>query len=108
MTGHVRTIYSDCSWERILNSNDDKALWKSINWKGEVHTQPTDRPGDSEFQAHLENVLNPPDILLLELDNSDYLPYIPILDDPIDINEVQRVIDKQLNTNKDCDTYSFV
>ena len=57
-------------------------------------------PSDHEFRENLESLLNPEDTT--ELNPSDYVSdiYIPVLDDPIDPNEVSYVLDKQLNANK--------
>ena len=37
-------------WKRILESKDEKALWRGINWKGGFNESiNTDRPSDVEF-----------------------------------------------------------
>ena len=58
-------------------------------------------PSESDFQEHIERLLNPPvgegeNLLHME----DYNVNMPILDDPITIAEVQNVIDHQLKAGK--------
>ena len=89
-------------WKRILDSNDSKVLWQAINWNGHYDEKSvTDRPADSEFQEHLEELLCPTDTDITNLtENSDI--EIPILDCPIDVPETVHVIEKQLNPYKSC------
>ena len=90
----------DNRWKNILMSNDDKLLWKAIDWNGAMNTNCTQRPSDDEFKVHLESLFNPDGIS--ELDPEDYVSdiYVPVLDDPIDPIEVSDVLQKQLNANK--------
>jgi len=84
-----------------MSSGDDKALWTAINWNGSIcdKTQNSEKPSDSDFCKRFESLLNEPDVN----DISNYYPmtqcYIPILDDPIMTDEVERCINK-LNGNK--------
>jgi hypothetical protein len=83
-------------WERLLDANDSKSIWKAINWKGTFENPRSEmlKPSDNEFKCHFEKLLNPNQ-------NSDnlYIPntqvYMPILDDPITIEEVERAIKRQ-------------
>ena len=94
------TAPDDNRWLRIMNSNDDKALWKCINWKGELSSNNQNRPSDEEFQEHLEEVMNPPDVTpILEAEYRSAV-YTPVLDDPIEPQEVEHVIKKQLKPKK--------
>ena len=87
--------------KRILESNDDKALWRAINWKGEVTNGGDDaHPTDRAFQEHLEEVLNPPEATALDPAEFVTAVQIPLLDDPIDPSEVDDVLRKQLKSDK--------
>ena len=78
-------------WTRLVNSNDSKIIWKAINWKGTIENPPKYNPPEKEFQKHFEGLLNPPNQPLL-IDMSIYeCPHIPILDDPINNDEVQKM-----------------
>ena len=79
-------------WQRILEWKDDATLWKAIDWKGECSTtkENSSCPTESEFQIHLERLLNPPD-LSEEVNISDASPTIPILDDEINVREIVAV-----------------
>ena len=90
-------VLHDNRWRNILNSKDDKLLWRSIDWNGVLNNDTLQRPSDTEFKDHLETLLNPEGIS--ELDPSEYVSdiYVPVLDDPIDPIEVSYVLDKQLN-----------
>ncbi len=88
-------------WERLLEENDDSAVWKAINWKGEYGGPKHDDntcPTDEEFRRHFESVLNPP-----EADIGDIVTIttVPILDNFITCDEVQRQINK-MKPNKAC------
>ena len=87
--------------KRILESNDDKALWRAINWKGEVTNAGDDaHPTDKAFQEHLELVLNPPDAAPLDPSEFGTPVQIPLLDDPIDPSEIDDVLRNQLKPDK--------
>ena len=89
-------------WQRILECGDARMLWQAIDWKGEFSSSPRqEMPSESDFQEHMERLLNPPvnegeNLLHME----DYNVNMPILDDPIAIAEVQHVIDHQLKAGK--------
>ena len=90
-------------WEKVLSSKDSRQLWQSINWKGTFDT-PLDcleTPSDDDFCEYFQNLLNPseqsPDPPVLQVPDSG--TYMPILDDPIDPNEIDVSI-KQLKSNK--------
>ena len=93
-------VLHDNRWRNILNSKDDKLLWRSIDWNGVLNNDTLQRPRDIEFKDHLETLLNPEGIS--ELNPSEYVSdiYVPVLDDTIDPIEVSYVLDKQLNVNK--------
>ena len=60
-------------WQRIIESKDPKALWKAINWKGEVSISgraEDEKPTDEAFKEHMERLLNPPETPLLTRDVS--------------------------------------
>ena len=96
------SIPGNSRWQKIMNSNDDKALWRAINWKGEFGDSRNAGadPTCEAFQQHLETVLYPGDTKpILETDyNTDM--YLPVLDNPIEPQEVEQVIQKQVKPNK--------
>ena len=62
-------------WERIVNCEDASTLWKAIDWKGQFNPVPQDyeaQSSESQFQAHLEKLLNPSDNSALKTDLSNY------------------------------------
>ena len=88
-------------WNNILLNNDDKQLWKSINWKGtfDKSMSTNEQPSSVEFCTFFESLLNSPNAT----DPREYTPenfiYIPILDDPIEPTEVLRCV-RKLKPNK--------
>ena len=92
-------------WERIMNCCDDGMLWKAIDWKGQFNpVQNSDaehQPSESQFQEHLEKLLNPSDDAITT-NLSDYHTTIPVLDDVIPVKEVLHVIEKQVKPNAGC------
>ena len=93
-------------WKRIIDCQDDKKLWHAINWKGSYcdnSADETEKPSDTQFQKHLEDLLNPGNANTMnELEDMHTIPSIPLLDSPIGITEVDYVIQKQLKPNKSC------
>ena len=91
-------------WKRILNTNDDKLLWKAVNWKGDIDFNGNDeeKPTDEEFKHHLENLFYPDGEEPLNVDEllADYNTTIPLLDSEITPEEVNHVILKQVKPNK--------
>ena len=97
---HATQSNGDNKWQQILSSNDDKALWKSINWKGEIGDVNLERPSEAAFQEHLESVLNPAEAEPVLAENLRSNVSIPTLDNPIDPSEVDYVLQKQLKSGK--------
>ena len=74
-------------------------VWKAIGWKGEVAEESIEGPTDSQFKAHFEELLKP---LMEQVNNAidfDESPYIPVLDDPFTIEEL-NCVGRELKTNK--------
>ena len=46
-------------WKRVLGSNENKLIWKAINWKGNIDVNKQENPCDEQFNEHIENLLNP-------------------------------------------------
>ena len=91
-------------WERIMNCENDSTLWKAIDWKGQFNPVPTDdddQPSETQFQVHLEKLLNPTNESI-KTDISNYHVNIPVLDEKISVKEVSDVIDKQVKSDKGC------
>ena len=89
-------------WSRLLNNNDHKDIWRAINWKGELatHTDHSNmRPKDIDFKLHFEHLLNPSNLEPLDPDLVTTNITVPVLDDPISVNEVIEAI-KGLKSNK--------
>ena len=58
-------------WKRILDCRDSKLLWRAIDWKGQYNENSSDgKSTDSEFQKHLENLLNPDNIDILDMQDT--------------------------------------
>ena len=91
-------------WKRILELQDDKVLWQSINWKGQFMPKEKldERPSDHEFKQHFESFLNPEGVEEANLGDVDSDVSIPYLDNPITISEVDHVIKYQIKPNKGC------
>ena len=87
-------------WQRILDEKDDKALWTAIHWKGEYQVAPGGIPTDEEFKAHMETLLYPADSSPLELTPNVLCPYVPVLDDLFQVEEVKEVLTSQVRPNK--------
>ena len=51
-------VLHDNRWGNILNSKDDRLLWRSIDWNGVLINDTLQRPSDNEFKDHLETLLN--------------------------------------------------
>ena len=89
-------------WKRLLDKEDCKTIWKSINWNGKVSNRNEDRPPDEQFKEHFEELLNPSDSQGTNEhsdENMEELPYIPVLDDPFTVDELEHAV-KALNKNK--------
>ena len=103
MTPSSRTSPENATerWNNILAQNNPKEVWRAINWKGTIeHSDKVkNTPSDKEFSEHFEKLLNPEEFRNQE----EYIParniYIPILDDPIQPDEVDKCI-KKLKTSK--------
>ena len=63
-----------------------------------------EKPSESEFKMHLESLLHPnlPDQNSTEHVNGleSYSFSVPVLDDPINIDEINHVVEKQIKPNK--------
>ena len=89
-------------WERLLEKNDPKYIWRAINWKGNLDQKKSDEPSPEEFKIHFEKLLNPRDITPVSDIDFSNCPNVPVLDDPISMDELNRCI-KDLNPNKASD-----
>ena len=83
-------------WKWITSHDDPKAMWDSINWKGEFSRDVSNEaPTDSQFKEHFESLLLSDDEITIPYSDS----YMPITDDEITPNEVIQELSK-LKTNK--------
>ena len=87
-------------WAQILECQDLKTIWKSLNWKGTFDNPESSQPSDSEFKNHFERLLvqdnEPTGADLCDIGNA---PYVPILDDPFVYSEFDKVLNS-VNSNK--------
>ncbi len=88
--GHSRDE-ANPTWKPLLDTNDSKLIWKSINWKG-VEDSDVQKPGDDQFKEHFEKLLNPPGLENLDNDEPENAPYIPILNDPFTTSELNLAL----------------
>lgn len=90
-------------WERLLRDNDDKRVWQAINWKGDLQTdvRSLEVPSDDEFKAFFEGELRPANINNVEVGFEDAGVNIPLLDDPITPQELEKQV-THLKPDKAC------
>ena len=87
-------------WKNILSHNNDRELWSAINWNGTLITDiGNEKPTDGDFCSHFETLLNQSDNENLENYVPETVKYIPILDDFIRPDEVEKCI-RELKPNK--------
>jgi len=90
-------------WNNILRNGNDRQLWSAINWQGNLRapltTDDASKPNDNLFCAHFQALLNPDNVIHPQDYDAQEYRYIPILDDPIRIEEVDRCLQK-MKTNK--------
>ena len=82
-------------WKYLLEKNDASTIWKAINWKGKVSENNIVQPEDRQFKVHFEDLLNTDQRNSEDTDLTDS-PYIPVLDNPfnlIEMNSVKRFKD---------------
>ena len=89
-------------WQRILDSNDHKALWRAISWSGIISRNPIDTPSDEQFQVHLEELSNPDRQTEVAFSDVTTDVTIPLLDGPINPDEVESVLRHNIKPNKGC------
>ena len=90
-------------WRRLLESDSPKDIWYAINWKGELNRKENkSSPSPGEFKDHFERLLLAPDVVFPD-DGEDTTPspYIPLLDDPMTLEELETAVHKS-NPNKAC------
>ena len=81
--------------EKFVRENDASTIWKAINWKGKVSENNIVQPEDRQFKVHFEDLLNTDQRNSEDTDLTDS-PYIPVLDNPfnlIEMNSVKRFKD---------------
>ena len=87
------------AWQRIIKNNDHKDLWAKIDWKGNYSSRkPTQHPSIEEFQSYFSDLYDCSNNK--ELENISGLHSditIPVLDQPIDINEVNGCLKDMKN-----------
>ena len=90
-------------WKRLIDSNEAKDIWLAINWKGELSNKENKVvPSPEEFKIHFENLLLTNTDNNLEDIETASSPYIPVLDDPIIMEEIVTCVN-EIKPNKACD-----
>ena len=87
-------------WQNILDIQDSRTLWKTINWRGEFKDIPCNvtAPTDAEFCDYFTDLLNTESSRSpLIIPQTDV--YIPILDDDLMPHEIESSI-KKLKVDK--------
>lgn len=88
------------TWSRILQSQNDKLLPKSINCKGSLEMENKERPNDNDFKEHVVKLLKPENMSEKgEEVRENRGPYIPVLDDPLSMQEFMKSVNG-INRNK--------
>lgn len=79
-------------WERILETNDLKFIWKAIYWSGKVDICENEKPDNEQFKRHYENLLSPEcqDDHVLHLGES--VLTLPVIDDAFTVQELDKVV----------------
>ena len=87
-------------WARILDYNDPKVIWRSLNWRGTFDNKVENQPPESMFKEHFEKLLTHDETgVPIAPSDFDSSPYIPLLDDPFEYSEIDSAI-SSLNKNK--------
>ena len=79
-------------WARILESQDLKSIWKSLNWRGTFDDPAESQPPDNAFKLHFEQLLSQEANTTGNMVNTDTAPYIPVLDDPFVYKELENAV----------------
>ena len=80
-------------WKNLLKNDNPKALWQHIDWKGNLSKSEIVRPTNDELALHFEKLYSCSDqeeSAKIEQLSTD--TYIPALDDPITMNNVNAAM----------------
>ena len=87
-------------WQKVLSSGDNKSMWQAIDWNGKFNPNPAKSvPSDDALKRHFESLLNDNDVSIINNDVTLEPPYIPALDDPFELREVETAV-RSLKPNK--------
>ena len=87
-------------WKRLLDSNDPKKIWKSIDWNGNLQNNDNEKaPSDLEFKEHFEKLLDQKEQSEDQTVEFGDAPSLEALDRSISTEEVQNAI-KTCKENK--------
>lgn len=83
--------------------NDDKRIWKEIDWQGRYKENRGEEsaPSDEEFRVFFESVYSPPNVEALNPGDIMTDVYVQVLDDPIQVQEVIAQMGT-MKANKSC------
>ena len=92
---HYDIIHKEAKlWSNAIETNDSKKFWQKVDWKGNMSTtKPINHPTVDEFTFFFSDLYkceSPEDNYKISQLNTNL--YIPVLDDPIDKNEVHDAI----------------
>ena len=81
-------------WDDVLKNNDARSFWRYVSWKGELRNKRhLKSPSLKEFEVFFEDLYkckNQNELREMMMLDTDV--YIPILDDPIDENEMKTAV----------------
>ena len=86
-----------------MQDRDDRRVWQAINWKGilQANDKSPVTPSDEEFKEYYESLMSPDNVGQLNVDPGNTAINIPLLDDPITLNEVTAQI-ARIKPDKAC------
>ena len=93
LTEHQWDTIKEDVWNRLLEANDSRLIWNAIDWSGKIGLQENKEVPAETFRYHFEDHLlfTNKESSLDDIDISA-LPYIPVLDDAINPQELSDCI----------------
>ena len=87
-------------WHKLVSSGNSKQIWQAIDWRGKfssINNSELETPSDQDFIEHFDKLFNQTVESESETNmvtSNDTDTYIPILDDEITTDEVERHVNK--------------
>ena len=90
-------------WERLVHDRDDKRVWAAIDWRGEcIENENAEvKPSNEDSRVHYDEIYYPVGSTTLVPNQCQSDVFIPVLDEPIQVDEVMRQI-YNMKPNKSC------